>query len=105
MVYDVVPQSVHIKTTVFEKPAKLINSMELAAAVGMAYGQAGLPLLEAEEGEDVREFRDRAMESLKGKTEISPKLLQAIQSYVFKKGERISEDALMTLRLGYQFRG
>ena len=105
MVYEVIPQSVAIKTTIFDEPAKLINHMELAAAVGMAYRQAGMQMPDAQPEEDMREFRNRAMEKLENREKVNAKLIRVIESYVFKKGEKIDEDALMTLRLGYDLKG
>lgn len=102
MVHSLIPKSVRIKTTIFENPAKLINHMELTAAVGMAYRQAGLPMPTVDAGTNLKEFRDGAMEPLGGNSRINEKLLSVIRNYVFKSDEVVDEDAQITLKLGYE---
>ena len=87
MVHTLVPMSVKIKIQNFEAPARLINHMELSCAVGMACRQASLPCPEGTAGTDLREFI---------------KLKVLIRDYIYKKGEILDDDSLVTLKLGYE---
>ena len=62
MVNELTLQSVQIKTTIFETPAKLINYKELSCAVGMAQKQAGLPMDQLVEiGTNMKDFKEKSM--------------------------------------------
>lgn len=104
MVHSLIPDSVRIKVTNFEKPARLINCMELTAAVGMAYRQARLPMPEAEAGMSLKEVRNRSLKELEAGSGADEKLLTVIRDYIFKAGETVDEDAVVTMKLGYDFR-
>lgn len=103
MVHSLVPMAVNIKVKNFEEPARLINCMELTAAIGMAYRQAKKPMPEIEAGTQLREFRDEAVKELGENSGVDEKLMTVISNYIFKFGETIGEDAVMTLKLGYEF--
>ena len=104
MVHSLIPMSVDIKTRIFETPARLVNSMELTCAIGMAYFQAGLELPSIEIGMDVKEFWNRTTPEISGNAEVKESLQTVIMNYIFKKGEVVNEDAVITLNLGYEFR-
>ena len=103
MVHSLIPQSVNIKTTLFETPARLINHMELLCAIGMAYKQAGMKLPDVQIGDNLKESRDVLIRPIENNSKINPKLLQVIQSYIFKSGETVDEDSIITMKLGYEF--
>ena len=86
MVHTLVPMSVKIKIKNFETPARLINHMELSCAVGMACRQASLP----------------CPEGIYSSSAVDEKLKVLIRDYIYKKGEVLDDDSLVTLRLGYE---
>ena len=85
MVHTLVPMSVKIKIKNFETPARLINHMELSCAVGMACREASLPCPVGTAGMGLNE-----------------KLKVLIRDYIYKKGEVLDDDSLITLKLGYE---
>lgn len=103
MVHSLIPMSVDIKTRIFEKPARLVNAMELTCAIGMAYYQAGLALPEIEIGTDVKGFWNATVPEIKDNQKVKESLRTVIVEYIFK-GETIEEDSVITLKLGYEFR-
>ena len=103
MVHSLIPMSVDIKTRIFENPARLVNAMELTCAIGMAYAQAGLAMPELESGIAVKEFWDRTVPQVRGNSRVKECLQRVIINYIFKKDEKIDEDCVITLKLGYEF--
>ena len=53
MNHELTVQAVHIKTTIFNPPARLINCKELCCAFGFAYKQAGLQCPNIQEGTQI----------------------------------------------------
>ncbi len=104
MVHSLIPMSVDIKTRIFENPARLVNSMELACAIGMAYAQAGLAMPELKSGMDTREFWESMTPAIRDNGKVKESLRQVIVNYIFKKDEKMDEDCVITLKLGYEFR-
>ena len=104
MVHSLIPMSVDIKIRIFEKPARLVNVMELTCAIGMAYYQAGLALPKVEAGMDLKEVWNEVIPQIRDNKKVKENLRFVISNYIFKKGEKIDEDSLITLRLGYEFR-
>jgi len=104
MVHSLIPMSVDIKTRIFENPARLVNAMELTCAIGMAYAQAGLAMPEASMGMELKEFWSQAAPKIYDNGNVKESLKSVIRNYIFKKGEVIDEDVLITLKLGYEFR-
>ena len=101
MVYELTLQSVQIKTTIFERPAKLINYKELSCAVGMALKQAHMPMDQlVENGVNMSEFLEKSIAVLKDK-DIDEKVRYVIESYILKPDEIFDQDALITMKLGY----
>jgi hypothetical protein len=101
MVYELTLQSVQIKTTIFETPAKLINYKELSCAVGMAQKQAGLPMDQLVEiGTNMKDFKEKSMVLLQNKN-INEKIRFVIENYILKPDEIFDQDALITMKLGY----
>lgn len=101
MVYELTLQSVQIKTTIFETPAKLINYKELSCAVGMAQKQAGLPMDQLVEiGTNMKDFKEKSMILLQNKN-INEKIRFVIENYILKPDEIFDQDALITMKLGY----
>ena len=96
--------SVDIKIRIFEKPARLVNVMELTCAIGMAYYQAGLDLPHMEAGMDLKEVWNTVTPQIRENSKVKESLRFVITNYIFKKGEKIDEDSLITLKLGYEFR-
>lgn len=105
MVHSLIPMSVDIKTRIFENPARLVNTMELACAIGMAYAQARLEMPNVEVGTDLKEFWSQSLPEIKDNEKVKGSLRYVIANYIFKKGEKIDEDSLITLELGYEFTG
>lgn len=104
MVHSLIPMSVDIKTRIFENPARLVNAMELTCAIGMAYFQAGLNLPEIEVGMAVKDFWNETTPQIKDNARVKESLQKVILNYIFKKGETVDEDSVITLKLGYEFR-
>jgi len=104
MVHSLIPMSVDIKTRIFENPARLVNAMELTCAIGMAYFQAGLNLPEIEVGMAVKDFWNETTPRIKDNARVKESLQKVILNYIFKKGETVDEDSVITLKLGYEFR-
>lgn len=101
MVYELTLQSVQIKTTIFETPAKLINYKELSCAVGMAQKQAGLPMDQVVAiGTNMKDFKGKSMILLQNKN-INEKIRFVIENYILKPDEIFDQDALITMKLGY----
>lgn len=103
MVHSLIPMSVDIKVKKFEEPARLINCMELTAALGMACRQAGEELMMAQAGMVLKEYRDLVLEKIGDNPRVDEKLLSVIRNYIFKSGETVDEDSLVILKLGYEF--
>ena len=104
MVHSLIPMSVDIKTRIFENPARLVNTMELTCAIGMAYFQAGLELPNIEVGMAVKDFWNETTPQIKDNVRVKESLQKVIVDYIFKKGETVDEDSVITLKLGYEFR-
>ncbi len=101
MVYELTLQSVQIKTTIFDTPAKLINYKELSCAVGMAQKQAGLPMDQVVAiGTNMKDFKEKSMILLQNKN-INEKIRFVIENYILKPDEIFDQDALITMKLGY----
>ena len=100
MVHTLVPMSVKIKIQNFETPARLINHMELSCAVGMACRQASLPCPEGAAGTDLKEFIKSVPDTIF--SAVNEKLKVLIRDYIYKKGEILDDDSLVTLKLGYE---
>ena len=101
MVYELTLQSVQIKTTIFETPAKLINYKELSCAVGMAQKQAGLPMDQLVEfGTNMKDFKEKSMVLFQDK-DLNEKFRFVIENYILKPDEIFDQDALITMKLGY----
>ena len=99
MVYELTLTSVQLKTGIFNPPAKLINNKELTCAAGMAYRKDGLPMPAAEVGENIDVFRKRCLEEC---GEIDENLHYVLAGYTAPPDEVVTEDALITLKLGYE---
>lgn len=101
MVYELTLQSVQIKTTIFDTPAKLINYKELSCAVGMAQKQAGLLMDQVVAiGTNMKDFKEKSMILLQNKN-INEKIRFVIENYILKPDEIFDQDALITMKLGY----
>ena len=103
MVHSLIPMSVDIKTRVFENPARLVNAMELTCAIGMAYAQAGLAMPELESGIAAKEFWNATTPQISGNPRVTERLQHVIMNYIFKKDEKMDDDCIVTLELGYKF--
>lgn len=103
MVHCLIPQSVNIKTTQFDPPSRLINHMELLCAIGMAYKQSGMILPDVQIGDNLKESRDVLIRPIENNSKVNPKLLQVIQNYIFKSGDTVDEDSIITMKMGYEF--
>lgn len=105
MVHTLIPMSVDIKIQIFENPARLVNVMELTCAIGMAYFQAGLDVPKIEAGMTAKDFWKETTPQINGNDRVNESLQNVIMNYIFKKGELVDEDSVITLKLGYEFRG
>ena len=101
MVHEMTVQSVHIKTTIFNPPARLINCKELCCAFGFVYKQAGLPCPDIHTGADIDTCIKKCLSDIDEK-DVDEKLDTIINGYVLKPEESITEDALIILRMGYE---
>lgn len=99
MVHGLTVQSVILKTTIFEKASRLINTNEATAAVGLAYQKAGAALPEIQVGHKVADLIKSIPESVYAAA--GEKLTDAIQSYVYRDEDEVTEDALRTYQMGY----
>ena len=104
MVHSLIPMSVDIKTRIFENPARLVNMMELTCAIGMAYFQAGQELPKLEVGMELKQVWNDTIPQIQGNSRVKESLQTVIINYIFKKGEMIDEDSIITMKLGYEFR-
>lgn len=98
MVYELTLTSVKLKIEKFNPPAKLINNKELTCAAGIAYKRAGLGQPEAKLGENIDEFRQRC---LKECSSMDENIQYVMEHYTAPPDEVVTEDALITLKLGY----
>lgn len=99
MVYELTLTSVKLKIEIFNPPAKLINNKELTCAAGIAYKRAGLPMPQPEVGENIDEFRRRCLSEC---GEMEDNLKYVLEGYTAPPDEVVTEDALITLKLGYE---
>lgn len=102
MVHTMVPMSVKTKISLFDPPARLINHMELCCAIGMVCRQASLPCPEPKDGIDLKEFTKGLPEAVFTNPNVNPKLQRLIKDYIYKSGETVNEDSLITMKLGYE---
>ena len=102
MVHTLVPMSVKIKIKNFETPARLINHMELSCAVGMACREASLPCPEGTAGMGLKEFVKSVPDTIFSSPAVNEKLKVLIRDYIYKKGEVLDHDSLITLKPGYE---
>lgn len=101
MNHELTVQAVHIKTTIFNPPARLINCKELCCAFGFAYKQAGLQCPNIQEGTQIEESIKSCLGDIEGK-DIDERVREIISSYILKPDEVINEDALTILKMGYE---
>ena len=101
MTHDLVPQAIKIKTTIFDPPARLINSNELCCAIAMAYRDVGFPEPDAAEGTDLKLFQEEALKRLDN-SGVKPALQEVIESYIFNGVETVEKDAKIIMDLVYQ---
>lgn len=101
MTHDLVPQAIKIKTTIFDPPARLINSNELCCAIAMAYRSAGLPEPSVEEGTELKAFQEEALKIM-DHSDVKPELKQVIENYIFSGVETVGKDAKIIMDLVYQ---
>ena len=102
MVHTLVPMSVKIKIKNFETPARLINHMELSCAVGMACREASLPCPVGTAGMGLKEFVKSVPDTIFSSPAVNEKLKVLIRDYIYKKGEVLDDDSLITLILVYK---
>ena len=100
MVHALTVQSVILKTTIFTPPSRLINTNELTAAVGMAYQKAGAALPDISVRYKISELIHNIPQSVFDAA--GEKLTGAIQNYVYRDEDEVTEDARITLRMGYE---
>lgn len=101
MNHELTVQAVHIKTTVFTPPARLINCKELCCAFGFAYKQAGLSCPSFTEGMDMKPCIQQCLTDIEGK-DVDEKVVDIISNYILKPDEVVNEDALIILKMGYE---
>ena len=101
MVYELTIQAVHIKTTIFKVPAKLINVKEFSCALGFAYKQAGLPCPDLQIGMGIEECRAKCLAEINNRN-VADKVREVIEKYVAPPDEVITEDAQITLKMGFE---
>lgn len=84
MVYSIVYDALKTKTTLFAKPAPLINVNEVACAIRMGYSQAGLEAPTITLGETVEVIRNRFLDDIKQsghEQDVNVQLLTALKDY------------------------
>lgn len=95
MQHTLTVEAVRIKTQKFDPPAKLINGCELAAAIALGYRQAGIPIPEFRQGDDVRLARERFLADCAG---AGQPLVQVVEGY--QAGEGVFDaDMLEVVRI------
>ena len=99
MVYELTLTSVKLKIEKFNPPAKLINNKELTCAAGIAHKRAGMGLPAAELGENIDVFCKRCLAECGSMDE---NIRYVMEHYTAPPDEVVTEDALITLKLGYE---
>lgn len=68
----------------------------------MACRQASLPCPEGTVGTDLKEFVKSVPDTIYSSPAVDEKLKVLIRDYIYKKGEVLDDDSLVTLKLGYE---
>ena len=85
MVISIIYDAIQIKTTRFEKAATLINLNEVAAALRLAYAQAGMEAPPLAEGTTVEAARSQLLEQTNQGAGINEKLIAALMDYPYEQ--------------------
>ncbi len=104
MIHELTLAAVRRKLYDFDHIPRFINCREICCVLGMAYRQAGLKLPELETGKDVMETLAALIPPIQNSPSVEECLKETLASYN-KLGERIDEDAVATLQLGYEAPG
>lgn len=80
MVYSIAYDAVRIKTEQFDPPVSLISDTELAAAIAMAYRQAGMTCPEFAQSACPEDCRQQVLAELQG-TSVHRKLYEVLKRY------------------------
>ena len=99
MIYELTLQAVKTKLDLFNPPAKIINSKELTCAIGIAYQQAGLALPDVAENTMIQGLIEKCFHDIPSMDE---KLKTMISEFVIPHNEMITNDSMITLKLGYE---
>lgn len=101
MIYELTLIAVRRKLYDFDHVPRFINACEITCALGMGCRQAGLPLPTLEPGMDVMSALEQFAPPVLSDSHVENNIKEALRKY-FKLGETITEDALATLKIGYE---
>lgn len=101
MVHALTLTAVKRKLHDFDHIPRFINCKEIFCALGMAYRQAGLNIPELPLGAKVMETLPQLAAAVQNSPAVETCIKDALNTYS-KLGETIDEDAVETMKLGYQ---
>lgn len=101
MVHALTLTAVRRKLYDFDHIPRFINCKEIFCALGIAYRQAGLEIPDLPMGANVMETLPQLSAAVQNSPAVEECIKEALNSYS-KLGETIDEDAVETLKLGYQ---
>ena len=100
MVYELTVQSVKLKSTLFTPPSRLINTCEATCAIGMLYKKAGQPMPQVKAGDNLGKLIESIPQQVYDAE--NGNLSEIVRSYTWFDSDEVTEDAAITLRMGYE---
>jgi hypothetical protein len=100
MIHELSLQAVKRKLCDFDHVPRFINACEITCALGIAYQQASLPLPQLTPGIDIMDALQQLTPAVLSNSRVDDNIKEALQKY-FKLGELVTEDAIITMKLGY----
>lgn len=100
MVHELTVQSVKLKSTIFTPPARLINTCEATCAIGMLYKKAGQPMPEVKGGDNVGKLIESIPQQIYDAE--GGNLTEIVRNYTWFESDEVTEDAVITLQMGYE---
>jgi hypothetical protein len=101
MIHELSLQAVKRKLYDFDHVPRFINACEITCALGIACQEAGLPLPELTSGTDIMDVLAEFTPAVLASDRVEDNVKEALQKY-FKLNEPITEDAIITMKLGYE---
>jgi hypothetical protein len=101
MIHELSLQAVKRKLYDFDHVPRFINACEITCALGIAYQEAGLTLPELTSGTDIMDVLAEYSPAVLSSNRVEDNVKEALQKY-FKLNEPVTEDAIITMKLGYE---